>query len=183
MAKCAARSNSWSGEVYRSASPRYANKDDLLTGAGSKTAGGRWNPPNSFRTIYTSLDPHTALDEVLAHFVYYRLPIARAMPRVIVALETCFQRILNLTNSAIRRLLGVSERRLRDEPWRTMQKKGREALTQALGRLAFDAGWEGILVSSAASKNGVNLIIFPANLDAPGSWLQIMRKDDLPRRP
>src|ERR1700731_4517438 len=87
LAKCAERSIPWTGVLYRSASPRYANKDDLLTGTGSKTAGARWNPPNSFRTVYTSLDPHTAVDEALAHFVYYGLPIAKAMPRIIVSAD------------------------------------------------------------------------------------------------
>jgi RES domain-containing protein len=68
LERCASRDVRWSGVVYRSASPRYANKGDLLTGVGSKTAGARWNPPRSFPTVYSSLDPHTALDEVLAHF-------------------------------------------------------------------------------------------------------------------
>ena len=57
LERCASRAVRWSGVVYRSASPRYANKDDLLTGVGSKTAGARWNPPKSFPTVYSSLDP------------------------------------------------------------------------------------------------------------------------------
>src|SRR6476659_7025357 len=84
--RCQTRVVGWVGVVYRSASPRYANKDDLLTGVGSKTAGARWNPPRSFPTVYSSLDPHTAIDEVLAHFRYYGIPIASAMPRVTVSI-------------------------------------------------------------------------------------------------
>jgi RES domain-containing protein len=183
MAKCLALSRPWSGELYRSASPRYANKDDLLTGAGGKMAGARWNPPNSFRTVYTSLDPHTAVDEGLAHFLYYRQPIFRAMPRVLVSLKARPGRVLDLTDGSVRLLLGVSERRLLDAPWREEQRKRREALTQAIGRLAYDADWEGILAPSSARRGGVNLIVFPANLDAPGSWLQIVNRGDLPRRP
>lgn len=87
LLKCVAYATAWSGALYRSSSPRYANKDDLLTGAGSKTAGARWNPPNSFRTGYASLDAHTAIDEALAHFVHYKLSVATAMPRVVVAVE------------------------------------------------------------------------------------------------
>src|SRR5262249_5609496 len=49
LVRSLARAGAWAGTLYRSASPRYANRDDLLTGAGSKTAGARWNPPNSFR--------------------------------------------------------------------------------------------------------------------------------------
>jgi RES domain-containing protein len=173
---------SWHGTLYRSSSPRYANLDDLLTGAGSKAVGARWNPPNSFRTVYTSLDPHTAIDEALAQFVHYRLPVANAMQRVIVAVKARLQRVLNLTDSGIRRLLRVSERRLLGEPWREEQKRGREAWTQAIGRLAFEDAWEGLLVASAARIGGVNLIVFPANLETPRSWLAILNKTDLPRR-
>ena len=93
------------------------------------------------------------------------------------------RRVLDLTDAGVRRLLGVSERRLLDEPWREMQKKGREALTQAVGRLAYEADWEGLLAPSAARKGGVNLVLFPANLKAPGSWLRIVNKADLPRGP
>jgi RES domain-containing protein len=105
------------------------------------------------------------------------------MPRVIVSLEARLARVLNLTDSTIRRILGVSRRRLLDEPWREKQKMGREALTQAIGRLGFDAEWEGLLVPSAARRGGINLIVFPANLDAPASWLRITNKAELSRNP
>jgi len=167
--------------VYRSASPRYANKDDLLTGVGSKTAGARWNPPKSFPTVYSSLDPHTALDEVLAHFRYYGIPIESAMPRVTVSVRVRLARVLDLTNGKTRSALRVSERRILDEPWREEQKAGREALTQALGRIGQELGWEAFLVPSAARRGGVNLIIFPANLSRRSS-LEIINVGELPRR-
>src|SRR5438876_1883581 len=97
LARCLGLTIPWSGDLFRSASPRYANKDDLLTGAGSKTAGARWNPPDSFRTVYASLDIDTALAESLAHFRHYGLPIAKALPRVLVSLEAKFQRVLDIT--------------------------------------------------------------------------------------
>jgi RES domain-containing protein len=178
---CALRAVRYSGVVYRSASPRYANKDDLLTGVGSKTAGARWNPPKSFPTVYSSLDPHTALDEVLAHFRYYKIPVESAMPRVTVSVRVRLGRVLDLANGKTRSALRVSERRMLDEPWREEQKAGREALTQALGRLAYELGWEGLLVPSAARKEGMNLIVFPANLYQRGC-LEIINVGDLPRR-
>jgi RES domain-containing protein len=183
IARCVAHSTSWSGELYRCTSPRYANKEDVLTGIGSKTAGARWNPPNSFRTIYTSLDPHTSIDEVLAHFMYYELSIAKAMPRVIVSLAVRLRRVLDLTKVEVRRLVGVSSRRLVGEFWRVQQERGEEALTQAIGRLAFEMGWEGLHVPSAARKGGENLIIFPTNLDVPRSYIRIINKAALPPRP
>jgi RES domain-containing protein len=181
LERCALRAVRYSGVVYRSASPRYANKDDLLTGVGSKTAGARWNPPKSFPTVYSSLDPHTALDEVLAHFRYYKIPVESAMPRVTVSVRVRLGRVLDLADGKTRSALRVSERRMLDEPWREEQKAGREALTQALGRLSHELGWEGLLVPSAARKEGMNLIVFPANLSRR-SPLEIINVGDLPRR-
>jgi RES domain-containing protein len=183
LVKCAQHLCTWGGEVFRAASPQYANKDDVLTGAGSKTAGGRWNPPNSFRTIYTSLDLETAVAEALAHFRYYRFHVSAALPRVLVSFEAKLRRVLDLTDGGIRRLLGVSARRILAEPWREKQKRGREALTQAIGRLAYHANIEALLVASAGRRGGVNLVVFPANLDPPKSWLRVINKDDLPGPP
>jgi RES domain-containing protein len=154
LERCASRAVRWSGVVYRSALPRYANKDDLLTGVGSKTAGGRWNPPKSSPTVYSSLDPHTALDEVLAHFRYYGFPIESAMPRVTVSVSARLVRVLDLTDGKIRSALRISERRILEEPWREVQKAGPEALTQALGRIVHELGWEAFLVPSAARRGG-----------------------------
>jgi RES domain-containing protein len=172
----------WQGVVYRSASPRYANRDDLLTGAGSRTAGARWNPPNSFCTIYLSLDPYTALDEVLAHYRYYKIPIESAMPRVTVSVEVRVQRLLDATDGPTRSVLRVSKDRILTTPWREEQKAGREALTQAIGRLASEMRWEGLLAPSAARRAGVNLILFPANLISSRS-LEIINVDQLPPGP
>jgi RES domain-containing protein len=166
--------------AHRSASPRYANKDDIITGAGSKAAGARWNPPGGFHTLYASLDVETAVAEALQHFRYYGLPVSKAMQRVIVALEAEIERVLDLSNGAVRRLLVVSEKRMLSEPWREQQNKGCEALTQAIGRLGYDLDIQALLVSSAARRAGSNLIVFPANLDPPKSWLRIVNRDELP---
>jgi hypothetical protein len=42
--------------------------------------------------------------------------------------------------------------------------KRREALTQAVGRIAFEAGLEGLLVPSAQVRKSKNLVVFPENL-------------------
>ena len=179
--RCASRAIHWSGVVYRSATPRYANKDDVLTSLGTKSAGARWNPPGSFPTIYASLDPHTALDEVLAHFRHYGFPIESAMPRVIMSVRVSIARVLDLTDHRTRAQLRVSARRMCGEPWREEQAAGREALTQALGRLAYELGWEALLAPSAARRGGVNLILFPANLSCE-TVLEIVNVDALPEQ-
>jgi RES domain-containing protein len=182
LEKCEPRLIRWEGELFRSASPKYANKDDIITGAGSRAAGARWNPPGSFHTVYASLEVETAVAEALQHFRYYGFPVAKAMPRVIIALEAKLERVLDLRDGGIRRALGVSENRMISEPWREKQQKGREALTQALGRLAFELDVQGLLVPSAARRGGSNLILFPANLDPPASWIRIVNRDEMPRK-
>jgi RES domain-containing protein len=148
---------------------------------GSRSVGARWNPPRSFPAVYASLDPHTALDDVLAHFRDYGIPIESAMPRVTVSVRVRLARLLDLTDGAIRSALRVSARRMLDEPWSEEQAAGNEALTQGIGRLGNDLGWEGLLVPSAARRGGVNLILFPDNL-AGGSTLEIANAGELPGR-
>jgi len=180
--KCLPQAIAWKGDLFRSASTKYANKDDIVTGAGSKAAGARWNPPGSVHTVYASLDVETAVAESLQHFRHYKIPVSKAMPRVLVALEAKLERVLDLRDGDVRRALGVSEARMLGEPWRELQKKGREALTQALGRLSYDLDLQALLVPSAARKGGSNLILFPANLDPPKSWLRIVNRGDLPKK-
>jgi RES domain-containing protein len=170
----------WSGVVYRSASISYASRDDLLTGAGARHAGARWNPPKSVATVYTSLEPGTAIEEALAHHRYYALPVETALPRVLVSIRAALQRVLNLTSQRALRVLGISRRQLLEEDWRARNQQGKEALTQAIGRLAWVAEWEGMLVPSSGHPGGVNLIIFPGNLSPPESYLFIINRDQLP---
>ena len=149
-------------------------------GRRQQSAGARWNPPRCFPTIYTSIDPHTALDEVLAHFRHYAIPIESAMPRVTVAVRVELARVLDLTDGTTRSALRVSERRMLGEPSREEQAAGREALTQAMGRLAHELGWEALVVPSAARRGGVNLIIFPDNL-APWGCARDRQRRRTPR--
>jgi len=180
LGRCKRFALSWSGIVYRSSSVPYSNRDDLLTGAGAKQAGARWNPPGSVATVYASLEMTTAYEEALAHHRYYGLPLHSALPRVMVSFRANLQRVLNLTDAAPRKVLGLSRRRLTSEDWRAFNAAGREALTQALGRLAWEAEWEGLLVPSAADAGGVNLVAFPGNLLPPASYLLIINRDQLP---
>jgi RES domain-containing protein len=103
------------------------------------------------------------------------------MPRVTVSIRARFVRVLDLTDAKTRSALCVSERRMLDEPWREEQKAGREALTQALGRMGHELGWEAFLVPSAARRGGLNLIIFPTNLSGRSS-LKVINAEDLHRR-
>ena len=183
IVRCERLALEWSGPVYRSASVRYANRDDFLTGSGAKGAGARWNAPGSFATIYTSLAPETATLEALAHHRYFHLPIEQALPRVLASAQVVLRHVLDLTNARIRKSLGVTVSELLEEDWRSANNNGDEALTQAIGRLAWNSEWEGLLVPSAAHRSGTNLIIFPGNLVPPDSYLLIINREQLPPHP
>jgi hypothetical protein len=106
-----------------------------------------------------------------------------AMPRLFAALEVRLTRVLDLRRGPVRSTLKVSSVRLTAAEWWKLQKRGQEAVTQAVGRLAWQARWQALLVPSAARPGGANLIVFPANLEPPDSWLRIHKPCDLPPRP
>ena len=179
--RCLAYAVTWAGDVYRSTSPKYASRDDLVTGAGARANGGRWNPPGIFPAVYACLEPETAMAEALAHFRRFQFPLTAAMPRVFAAIKVQLNRLLDLRLGAVRKIVRVSARRIRMEEWWTKQELGEEALTQAMGRLGWEARWEGLLVPSAALAGGANLVVFPENLD-PSSRLEILNPAALPPR-
>jgi len=104
------------------------------------------------------------------------------LPRVLVSIRVNLQCILNLTNQRVRRNLAVSREELLREDWRLANGRGQESKTQAIGRLSWDAEWEGLLAPSRAHAGGVNLVVFPGNLLTPGSYLLIINRDQLPSR-
>lgn len=162
----------FSGVAFRSASPAFAASREMLSGEGVRRHGGRWNPPGLFAAVYASLSPETAIAEALSHFRHYGIPDADAMPRVLVAVELDLAAVADLSDGRSRRTLRVSRRRMRGEPWRSLQGAGREAITQSIGRAAFEAGLEGLLAPSAADRKGINVVVFPALLK-PGSRMRV----------
>ena len=132
--------------------------------------------------VYTSREIQTAVAETLAHHRYYGFAIETALPRVLVSIQVRLQRVLKLTDPKVRRIFSVTREQLVSEDWRERNRRGEEALTQAIGRLAWDAEWEGLEVPSAAAPAGVNLIVFPGNLLSPRSYLLAINRDQLPPR-
>src|ERR1700722_660372 len=95
LARCDHFSAKWAGFVYRSSSPEYPSRDDLITGAGAKKTGGRWNSKGSFHTVYASLDFKTAAAEAIAQNRRFRIPEHMAMPRLFVAFRPPRSRCLS----------------------------------------------------------------------------------------
>ena len=163
-----------SGEIYRSASPKYATSRDLLTGGGSRKYGGRWNPVG-IAAVYGSLAPETAMEETLAHSRYYGLPVHASMPRTFVAISFSLKSVLDLTDGQVRQMLGISDKRLLDCDWHAAEET---PITQSVGRAVYDADLEALLVRSAADRTGQNLVIFVGNLGRASS-LEVISPEQL----
>lgn len=163
--------------TYRSASPKYANERDLITGEGSRQHGGRWNPPG-VAAIYSSLTPETAMAEALAHARYYGFPIQSVMPRTFIALHLQLQRVLDLSKAKVRKKLGISKPRLVKTDWRAEMDLHQVPVTQAIGQAAFEAGIEALIVPSAADPAERNLVVFPDCL-LKGSSMTVLGKANL----
>jgi RES domain-containing protein len=103
-------------------------------------------------------------------------------PLVLTALEIELGRVLDLTDGRVRRALLFSRDRMLAEPWWLLQDRGEEAPTQAIGRLARDFGFVGLIAPSAARPRGANVVVFPDRL-APADRLVIVNPERLPPSP
>lgn len=178
MERAAKHAAPFAAETFRATSVEYANRDDLLTGLGAKINGGRWNPPGSFAAVYLGTAAETAVSEYLAHQRYFGFRDSDALPCTLVGLELQLQAVLDLTDGEVRKALGVSEARMLDDAWRKAKKH--ESLTQAIGRLAFEAELEAILVPSSAAPGAKNLVVFPGNVVPPNAYVKIVNRNKLP---
>ena len=180
--RCLPMATRLTGILYRVASVRRANPGDLIAGIGSQLTGGRWTPPGAFRAVYASLDEATALDEARQQNLRQGVPPWMALPLVLTALEIDLQPALDLTDGRVRRALRVSRDRMLAEPWWILQDRGREALTQALGRLARDHSFVALLAPSAARIRGTNVVVYPDRIAAGGRFV-VVNPERLPPEP
>ena len=152
------------GDLFRFINPKYSKPSDVLSGSGAQYASGRWNVAGIFNLSYTALAPETALAEALAHARYFGLPITKALPKVLVSVRLRATRVLDLRDGSVRKTLRLSENTMRNLDWRAENQQGRQALTQAWGLQFSKAGFEAVLVPSAADSHGSNALVFPKNL-------------------
>ncbi len=114
------------------------------------------------------------MDESLAHFRYYGIPLHAAMPRMFMAVKVILFKVLDLTEGTNRKRLQIAEHRLLACDWRRDMANGSEALSQLVGHAAKEAGFEAVVVRSAQDGNGRNIVVFPENLSKP-SKLNVLR--------
>jgi len=170
------------GVLFRACSPEYANLRDLLAGEGARKFGGRWNPPGSFPVVYLAQSMEGAIAETVGVAGHYGFDPATRLPMTLVAVDARLDRVLDLTNAAVRKALKVTIADMHRCPWRDQNIAGNEALTQALGRAAHAAGLQGIRVTSSVRRTLLNVNVFPKNLPGTDN-LKIRRADRLPPAP
>ena len=103
------------------------------------------------------------------------------MPLVFVAVAVKLQAVLDFTNTDLQRAVGVSLRRMVTTDWQAFQDEDKEAVTQALGRIAWRQKLEAILVPSARAKGVANFVLFPGRRRRGSSW-KIAGARKLPRK-
>ena len=143
------------GSVYR----HIEQTRDPFSGAGARTAGGRWNPPESSSVLYLGL----AIDVVTAEFRRMadrqRRQMTDFLPRRLYTYAVRLAAVLEVTDLVVREELGLTDEALAADELSACQE---------VGSAAHYAGFEGVLAPSATSQ-GTVLALFMDNLQAESS--------------
>lgn len=116
-----------------------------LSGAGARSQGGRWNPPQSFATLYLADSKSTVEAEFRRMAQRQGLDPAGFLPRRIYRLEVELQAVVDLTRS-----------QLLPPPLANLDLSADDlTATQAVGEATQYLGREAILAPSAAGGGRV----------------------------
>jgi len=127
---------------------------DPLATTGSLNAGGRFNPPNEFSALYTSLEAATAAKEV-ARGLRQRGIDPNQFPEGewwVYELEVKLESVLDLSDADVLQKSGIPESSLTGSDVNT---------TRQIGAEARERGYEALLVPSAAVSGSKNFGYFP----------------------
>lgn len=149
----------FTGEAFRHQAAKY----DPLSGAGARSQGGRWNPPNSFSTLYVALASETAIAEFHRMAQKAGVPPAGFLPRRLYRYDLRLQAVLDLRPAEARQSMGLPVADLGEADL---------AQCQAVGDAAHQLGREAILAPSAADAGSV-LAVFLDRLD-PASAISVI---------
>lgn len=143
-------STSFSGNAYRHLAPGRSP----LSGQGAYLYGGRWNPPESFLTIYLAKPRRACIGE------FKRMARGQGngpksfLPRELHTIACSSLQMLDLTATASRRSVGLTLEHIRQDDWRSCQ---------AIGEAAHFLGFQGVMAPSATGSGEV-LAVFEATL-------------------
>lgn len=115
-------------------------------GAGARTVGGRWNPPNSFATLYLGFSAEVAAAELERLAERAGRDVADFMPRHLLEYEIELEAVLDLTDAAALDALELTRADLTSADADSCQR---------VGEAAHHLGWEGILAPSATGTGNI----------------------------
>jgi RES domain-containing protein len=131
----------YQGELFR----HVAAGRHPLSGAGARSQGGRWNPPQSFATLYLADGEETVEAEFRRMARRQGLDPQAFLPRRVYRIEVDLQAVVDLTSPA------SLPAALADLDLSSDELTG----TQAVGEAAQYLGREAILARSAAGEGRV----------------------------
>lgn len=126
---------------------------DPLATTGSLKAGGRFNPPNEFGALYTSLDPKTAAQEVARGLRARGVDPEQFLDGAwwVYELEVKLEFALDLTDAAVVEKSAISADSLTGSDVNE---------TRRIAAEARERGYVALVVPSAAAPGSKNLVIF-----------------------
>jgi RES domain-containing protein len=166
----------WKGDVVRQSTPRWLSEPYRFTGAGSLLAGGRWTVQRLMPTVYASTEPDTVHAEAYYKARRYGWTRSDFKAQLLIGMHWDLQAVLDLTSPHILRLLKVKKSDILNCDWSAEQNAGREPLTQAIARAAFERLAEGLIVPSARRAGGVNVVYYPSHR-RPGTLIQTLNTE------
>ncbi|HXR07028.1 MAG TPA: RES family NAD+ phosphorylase, partial [Candidatus Acidoferrum sp.] len=135
----------------------------------------RWLMP----AVYASTDPDTLTAEAYNKARRYGWSAADFKAQSAIAMHWQLQAVVNLTTSTALKALGVKKSDILTCDWDAEQRAGKEPVTQAIARAAFENFAEGLVVPSARHTGGVNIVYFPTHR-RDGTVLQTLDEANIP---
>lgn len=115
-------------------------------GAGARTAGGRWNPPGSFATLYLAESEEIAAAELRRLAARQGRDLDDFMPRHLLEYRVELSNALDLTTEAAQSEVGLTASDLAGDDLAT---------SQAVGEVAHHLGREAVRAPSAAGAGSI----------------------------
>ncbi len=120
--------------VFRHCAPDH--KDLWSTLEHNKRWGGRYNPPHEFGALYVSCEEATAIEELDRRARSQGVPRSHLLPRLLLTLHLKVQKVLDLTDAAVRQAWGVTLEEITQED--------DYARCHEIARVAREGGYEAI---------------------------------------
>jgi RES domain-containing protein len=119
---------------------------DPRSGLGAKIHGGRWNPPDSWPTVYLGFSRATVRGEWKRAASRQGLTLEDFLPRDLYEFDLELAAVLDLRDPAARKSVDVSDQALRVTG---------QAFCRRIGTAAYRLGAEGVAAPSATGEGDV----------------------------